>query len=402
MRNKRGIHLGRIFGIDVNINWSWLVIFGLVTWNMASSFSQIHPGWTTVTAVGVAVSASLLFFLSVLLHELAHSLVAKTRGMPVNSITLFLFGGVADIQDHPPSPWAEFLMAIVGPLVSLLLGVGFILLSGVGLTSLEMPLEDPREIASQLSPLTTLLLWLGPVNIILAIFNMIPGYPLDGGRVLRSIFWGITDDFKRSTRWASWVGQVIALVLIINGIAMIFGAEIPFLGSGFINGLWIALIGLFLNNAAITSYRRVIIQDVLKDVEVRPIMHADPPTVPLELKVESLVDDYIMKMDDQAFPVLKGQELVGLVALDDVRKVPRDQWRQTTVREIMTPREELVSSSPGETASKAFDKLSRSNLRQLPVLQDGELVGMIRRSDIVKWLRLQSESLLGPGSLMSS
>jgi Zn-dependent protease len=394
--NNRGIKLGRIFGFEVRITWSWLIIFGLITWNLASAFGQIHSDWIPLTTVGIAVAASLLFFLSVLIHELAHSLAARSRGMAVGSITLFLFGGVADIQDRPPTPWAEFLMAIVGPLVSLVLGLGFILLSGVGITSLEQPLTDLRGFAAQLSPLTTLLLWLGPVNLTLAVFNMIPGYPLDGGRILRSIFWGITDDFKRSTRWASWIGRVIALVLIINGIAMIFGAEIPFLGSGFSNGLWIALIGLFLNNAALTSYQQVVIQDVLDEVEVGPIMHTDPTTVDHSLSVRRLVDEYIMKTDAQSFPVLQDGRLIGMVALDDVRKLTRNEWQATTVKQIMTPEKDLVSTHPNEDASRAFEKLSRSDYRQLPVLQDGSLVGMLRRSDIVKWLRLQSETVLGP------
>ncbi len=156
MRN-RGIKLGRIGGIDIIISWSWLVIFGLVAWNLTATFGQIHPEWTNFTSVGVAVAAALLFFLSVLLHELAHSLVAKSRGMQVKSITLFLFGGAADIQNHPPSPSAEFLMAIVGPLISFMLGVGFILISGISLSPMEIPLENPREIVSQLTPLDTLL-----------------------------------------------------------------------------------------------------------------------------------------------------------------------------------------------------------------------------------------------------
>jgi len=392
---SQGVRLGKIFGIEISISWSWLIIFGIITWNLASAFSQLHSGWSTTTAVGTAVAASILFFLSVLVHELAHSLVARSRGIPVGGITLFLFGGVSDIQNHPPTPAAEFLMAIVGPLVSLALGIVFILLSGVGITSLQVPLQNPEGFISQLGPWTSLLLWLGPVNLTLAAFNMIPGYPLDGGRVLRSIIWGISKDYKRSTRWATRIGQLIALVLIINGVAMILGAQIPLLGTGFSNGLWVALIGLFLNNAAVTSYQQVVIEDVLSDVTVAPIMRADPPTVSPDIHVSRLVDVYIMGQDEQAFPVLEGEEMVGLVTLDDVRQVPRDRWRNTTVREIMTPRAEVETVELEEEADKAFEKLSRANLRQLPVLQHGALVGMLRRADILKWLRLHSESVVG-------
>jgi CBS domain-containing protein len=284
-------------------------------------------------------------------------------------------------------------MAIVGPLTSLILGVVFTLLTGVGIGSLGTSVNDPAEIAAQLGPVTTLLIWLGPVNILLAVFNMIPGFPLDGGRVLRAIFWAITDNLKRATRWASWVGQAIAWILIINGIAMVFGVEVPFFGTGIANGLWLAFIGWFLNNAALQSYQQIVIQDVLKGVAVRRMMHSDPPTAKRGLTVNELVHDYIMKSDDHAFPVVEGdQKLVGVVTLEDVRAVPQHQWEAKHIDEIMTPDEELVCVTPDEDASKAFDKLSRRDVRQLPVIENNKLVGVLRRSDVVKWLQFQSES----------
>lgn len=391
--NKSGFQIGKIFGIKIRINWSWLIIFGLVTWNLTSAFGQIHQDWGLATRLGVAFAAALLFFSSVLAHEIAHSLVARANGIPVEEITLFLFGGSSNIQRHPPSPKAEFLMAIVGPLTSLILGIVFTLLSGVGIGSLRTSVSDPAEIAAQLGPVTTLLLWLGPVNMLLAVFNMIPGFPLDGGRVLRAIFWAISDNLKQATRWASWVGQAIAWILIINGIAMVFGAEVPFFGSGVANGLWLVFIGWFLNNAALKSYQQIVVQDVLKGVAVRRMMRSDPPTAKRGLSVNELVHDYIMKTDDHAFPVVEGDhQLVGVVTLDDVRAVPQNEWESKTIDEIMTPGEELVCVNPDECASEAFDKLSRRDVRQVPVIENGQLVGVLRRSDVVKWLQFQSES----------
>lgn len=391
--NRSGFQIAKIFGIKIRINWSWLIIFGLVIWNLTSAFGQIHQDWGLTTRLIVAFAAALLFFSSVLAHEIAHSVVARSKGIPVEEITLFLFGGTSNIQRHPPSPQAEMLMAIVGPLTSLVLGIVFTLLSGVGIGSLGASVNDPAEMASQLGPVTTLLLWLGPINLMLAIFNMIPGFPLDGGRVLRSLFWAITDDIKRATRWASWVGQAIAWILIINGIAMLFGADVPFFGSGVANGLWLAFIGWFLNNAALQSYQKIVIQDVLKGVAVRRMMRSDPPTAKLGLSVKDLVHNTIMKTDDHAFPVVEeDQRLVGVVTLEDVRTVPQNEWQAKTIGEIMTPGGELVCVRPDEDASDAFDKLSRRDVRQLPVVENDKLVGVLRRSDIVKWLQFSSET----------
>ncbi len=391
--NRSGFQIGSIFGIKIRINWSWLIIFGLVTWNLTAAFGQIHQDWNLTTRLGVAFAAALLFFSSVLAHEIAHSLVARAKGIPVEEITLFLFGGSSNIQRYPPSPKAELLMAIVGPLTSLILGIVFTLLSGVSIGSLGTSASNPAEIATQLGPVTTLLLWLGPVNLMLAVFNMIPGFPLDGGRVLRAIFWAITDNLKRATRWASWVGQAIAWILIINGIAMVFGVEVPFFGTGIANGLWLAFIGWFLNNAALQSYQQIVIQDVLKGVAVHRMMRSDPPTAKRGLSVNELIHDYIMKTDDHAFPVVEGEyRLVGVVTLEDVRAVPQNQWESKTIDEIMTPGEELVCVNPDDDASEAFDKLSRRDVRQLPVIENGKLVGVLRRSDVVKWLQFQPES----------
>ena len=386
----RGFRLGRLFGININIDWSWLFIFLLITWHLSTLFGSFHPDWDTVLRWGTAVIASLLFFASVLAHELAHSLMAMAQGIPVRNITLFLFGGVSNIQREPPSPKAEFLITIVGPITSIVLGVLFILLARLTTGPMDVTLAEPTQVLAELNPLSTLLFWLGPINIVLGLFNLIPGFPLDGGRILRSLLWAITDNLRQATRWASWVGQAIAWLMIVSGIAMIFGVTIPFFGTGFLNGLWLAFIGWFLNSASIQSYQQVVLQDVLDDVPVTRIMRPNPPTVPPDISISSLVHDHVMTTDDHAFPVEENGRLLGLVTLEDVRGVPRDQWDVTLVRQVMTPANQLITISSDDCADEALNKLRERDVRQLPVLRNGELAGLLRRRDIVKWLQLQA------------
>lgn len=386
-----GFRLGRIFGIKIDVDWSWLFIFLLVTWNLTTVFSNVHPGWGTVLNVGVALVASLLFFGSVLAHELAHSLMAIAQGVPVRSIKLFLFGGVSNIEREPPSPRAEFLITIVGPLTSIVLGGIFILLSGVGAISIGGAIQDPNQALADLGPIMTLLLWLGPINILLGVFNLIPGFPLDGGRILRSILWAVTGSLRNATRLASYVGQGIAWLMIIGGVAMVFGAEIPFFGTGLVSGLWLAFIGWFLNNASVQSYRQVVVQNLLEDLPVSAIMRRDPPVVHPASPISSLVHDSVMGTDEHAFPVMDGERLVGIVCLHDVRNVERDRWESTPVSAIMTPRERLVTTTPEEESDEALNKLQKGDHRQLPVLQQDHLVGLLRRRDIMRWLQLQAD-----------
>ena len=388
MRN--GFRIARIFDINIEVDWSWLLIFALVTWNLSATFSNLHADWGTGLAWGLAIIASLLFFSSVLLHELAHSLVAKARGLPVRRITLFLFGGVSNIEREPPSPSTEFWMAIVGPITSIVLGVALLLGSGV-VTLTENVMPNPQNFLAQLSPLSTMLIWLGTVNIFLGIFNMIPGFPLDGGRVLRSILWGISDNLRKATRWATGIGQAIAWLMILAGFAMAFGVSIPIFGTGTISGLWLVFIGWFLNSSAIASYRQVVIKDVLEDVPVTRMMRSDPPTVSPTITIEELVNDGIMGTDDHAFPVIEEDRFVGLVTIDDIRSIGRDSWGDTVVREIMTPVDQLVSINKEEDAAEALIKLRSQDVRQLPVMQNGALAGLLRRRDIIKWLQLQTD-----------
>jgi Zn-dependent protease/predicted transcriptional regulator len=391
---RSGFRIGRVFGIDIEIDWSWLFIFILIAWDLSTVFDQLHPTWAVSVVWSAAIAAALLFFISVLLHELAHSLVAQSQGVPVRSITLFLFGGVSDIQREPPSPRAEFLITIVGPLTSLVIGVVLLVLAGTTANPINT-MTGSTSSMSGLKLLPTMLLWLGSINILLAVFNMIPGFPLDGGRVLRSILWAITGNLRRATQMASQAGQVIAWLFIVAGIMMVFGYDIPLLGTGLINGLWLAFIGWFLNSAALQSYRQVVVHDMLHGVPVTRLMRLNPPTVSSNVSISSLVHDHVMGTDDHAFPVVDNGQLVGMVTLEDIRTVKRDAWDMENVRQIMTPTDKLTVAAPDEDAADALDKLAALDVHQLPVVQDGKLVGLLRQRDILKWLHLQAGVQMG-------
>jgi Zn-dependent protease len=390
MTNK-GIRIANIFGIKIRVDWSWLLILLLVVWNLSTAFSQMHPDWGLPLTISIAVSAALLFFLSVLLHELAHSLVAKAQGIPVDSITLFLFGGIANIREEPKSPGNEFLMAILGPVTSLVIGAIRILIASIGLPMGEMLQTQPMEILEQLTPLRTIAFWLGSINIVLGLFNLIPGFPLDGGRVLRSILWGLTQNLRKATRWASYVGQVIAWGLIISGIAMVFGMQLPILGGGLVNGVWLIFIGWFLNNAASRSYQQLIVRDILMDIPVKRMTKRNPPTVPRNITVDVLIEDYIMQTDEHAFPVMDGETLVGIVCLEDVRRLPGDVRSEKLVSDIMTPRSKIRTIHPDGDAFDALMTISRNSVRQLVVMDGDQMFGLVRRRDIIRFLQIQSD-----------
>lgn len=386
-----GIGLGRIFGIEIRIDWSWVLILALVTWSLGSMFTAMHPGWTPEVRWGLAFLSAFLFFASVLAHELAHSVVAKARGIPVKNITLFVFGGVSNIQKEPDSPMSELLITIVGPLTSFILGFLFLVL-GLGSAAIGTLPLTASNLLSQFGPAATMLIWLGSVNILLGVFNLIPGFPLDGGRVVRSILWAISGDLVRATRWASALGQTVAWMMILAGVLMLFGQQIPFLGGGIVNGIWMIFLGWFLHTAAEQNYHRIVLKDVLENVPVRRIMNPDVPFIPAETRIDDLIENHIMQTDHQAFLVIDKGRLVGLISIDDVRRVPPGSRRTTHARDIMTPSRNLVVVAPEENASEALDRLEDQEIRQLPVVQGNRIVGLVRRKDILRWLNFQSQS----------
>jgi Zn-dependent protease/predicted transcriptional regulator len=391
-----GLKVARLFGINIFIDWSWIFIFMLVTWNLAFLvFPQVQPEWGLGLTVGLSLLASVLFFGSVLAHEMAHSLVAKARGLPVRRITLFIFGGAADIGREPRSPGDEFLIAVVGPITSVVLGIVFLVLGIFLLNGSALVGEELTQTLAAIGPFATMLLWLGPINILLGVFNMVPGFPLDGGRILRSILWKITNNMLRATRLATFVGQLIAWIFIGTGVAMVLGIRIPIFGTGILPGMWLAFIGWFLNNAASASYQQTVVQDLLEGVPVERLMRSDLTTVEPYTSVSQLVYDNIMGTEDKAYPVLYDERLVGVVYLSDVKKVSREDWETTLVRDIMTPADQVAVVGPREEASEALVKLSRRNVEQLPVVHGNQFVGMLRQRDVIRWLQIHANITTG-------
>lgn len=385
-----GFRIGRLFGIGIHVDWSWLLIFVLVSWSLSATFGQINPEWSAGARWGMAIGAAFLFFVSILAHELAHSLAALARGVPVHSIMLFMFGGVSNLEKEPSSPAEEMVITIVGPLTSLFLGA-VCLVIGAGSIGLDDGVVNTSALLSQFQPLNTVLAWVGSINIMVGLFNLIPAFPLDGGRIVRSLVWAVSDDLRNSTRWASWLGQGIAWSMIIAGMTMLFGADIPFVGSGLFNGSWMIFIGWFLNNAASAGYHQVMIQDILTDVPVRTVMQTQIPAVSSKVSVEDFLNREFVPTEEQAILVTEGQDVIGMLAIHDVAKSSKDEWESTPVSDIMTPVADLVYVTPDQDVAQAFDRLQKLDLRHIPVIFNNRIVGLIRQKDIVRWLQFRSE-----------
>jgi Zn-dependent protease/CBS domain-containing protein len=309
-------------------------------------------------------------------------------GVQVRNITLHLFGGVSNLEREPPSPGAELLTAVVGPLASILLGIGFTVFASL-LAAISMnDSETAWSNVARLGPVTTLLFWLGPINVMIGFFNLVPAFPLDGGRILRAAIWSVTDDLHRATRWASLVGQAIGWMFVASGIAMVFGVRVPFFGTGFVSGLWLAFIGWFLHSAAAQASARVALDEVLSGLSVEQLMQREGPTVPPDISVADLVEDHFMREEERSLPVVYDGVLLGLVSVSDVRAVPPNQWAITSVGSIMRAADVLVVAKPSDPLVSAFERLSQQDIGQLPVLQEGTLVGMLRRRDVTRWLEL--------------
>jgi Zn-dependent protease len=390
MRN--GFRIGRIFGISIYIDWSWIFIFLLVTWNLAGAvFPTLHPNWNTGLDLAVGLAASLLFFASVLAHELAHSLVAIARGLPVRRITLFIFGGVSNIEREPPSPLTEFLVAVVGPLTSIVLGVIFLFLGGSNQGIFGSLSTGQLQSLARLDPISTLLLWLGPINIILGIFNLVPGFPLDGGRVLRSILWGISNNLRQATRWATAISHIIAWAFIITGVSMAFGVQVPFFGTGLISGIWLAFIGWFLMQAAGASYLQVQAMSALRGLKVADMMTRDCVRVDGNMDLQTFVDSHLLRTGQRCFVVVNDGYMAGMLTPQDVRTVDRARWADTPVRQIMRPLQRLHAVSPQTPLAEALEIMGREDVNQLPVVQNGRLEGVLSRGNIVHVLQTRSE-----------
>ena len=365
------IKLGKVFGIEIGLHYSWLLIALLIVFSLSSQFHASNPGWGDPVILAVAIATAILFFVSLLLHELAHSLVASRNGLPVKEITLFALGGVSQIEKNPTSAKLEFWMAFVGPLTSAVIGVVCV---GVA-HALGEPSSEPGM---------AMLLWLGYINLTLAGFNLLPGYPLDGGRVLRAIIWWNTGDANRSTQLAAKTGQAVAFAFIAFGILEFFS------GAGF-GGLWMAFIGWFLLQAAHESYAQVGLAEALKEVRVEDVMARDCPTVEGWLNVQNFIEEKLLHTAQRCFVVQNKGEVAGLVTPSDVKRVPREKWPFTTLQDIMRPIQDLESVSPDTPLMNAIEMMGRHGLHEVPVISKKGLEGVLSQAHIVSYLQIHAE-----------
>ena len=369
------IKFGRIAGISIGLHYSWFFIAALIALSLAGHFHSVTPQWSDAVVWSAAIITGLLFFGALLAHEMAHSLVAKAYGRKVRSITLFALGGVSQIESEASDANSEFWIAIVGPLASLVIGFTFLLIARV------FGWLSGREPGN---PFMAVLLWLGYINIMLAVFNMIPGYPLDGGRVLRAVIWWITDNADRSARLAAQVGQAVAFIFIMLGLYRFS------VGANF-GGLWLAFIGWFLLDASRRSYFQVVLMERLRGRPVADIMDRDCPTVEGHLSMQDFVHEYLSRSGHRCFAVVQNGHLSGLVTPNEVEHVDRERWAQTSVQAMMRPVSQLRTIAPDTPAIQALEIMSREDINQLPVLSDGRLEGLFSRRHILDFLQNHAE-----------
>ncbi len=367
------IRLGRIFGIEIGLHYSWFIIAALIVLSLVGQFTITEPSWARSTIWIMASVTAILFFASIVVHELSHALVARAGDLPVSSITLFALGGVARIDRDAASAGAEFWMAIAGPIASAIIG-GICVVSA---RALGWPTPGASGLAGPV------LGWLGYINLALAAFNMIPGYPLDGGRVLRALLWRASGSMERATRQAARVGQAVGLGMIF------FGMLRAFSGAGF-GGLWIAFIGWFLLQAAQTSYAHVVILDRLRGIHVSDVMIRQPAAVPTHTTLRTVAED-LRHTGARSAAVTRDGEIVGIVTVRDVASVPQEEWNQRIVDEVMHPLERAQTVSSAAPASDAFELIARGNVAEVPVVDRDHLEGMVTRSHLLEVLRTRAE-----------
>ncbi len=366
MMNRQNIFLGRILGIPIGLDYSWFLIFVLLSWMLAVDYFPAEfkhwPVWEYWLAGTVT---SVMLFVSVLLHELGHSLVARRFKLPVRRITLFVFGGVAEIVGEPPSAWSEFWIALAGPLVSFALGAFF---------------HFVQPLFSSQTALFAIVKYLAFINLILALFNLIPGFPLDGGRIFRAIIWGVTRNLRKSTVIAGTVGRFIAFLFIFVGVMQIFAGRVA-------DGLWTIFIGWFLESAAASQIHQQELRDVLSHVPVARAMNRYYRIIPANSTLLDLVREHILGEGRRYLIVMKGEQLVGMLTLHHLKKIPQEDWANTTAEEVMIPLSQLKWITPDTSLWEALKEMDQDGVNQLPVIQDGNLVGVLSREDLVTFLR---------------
>ena len=363
-----GWRLGRVFGIPIYLHSSWLIIFLLITVTARIQFTSQHPGWSPQQQWALGIITSILFFASLVFHELSHGVVAKRYRIPVESITLFVFGGLARIARDPANAMQEFNIAIAGPLSSLLLGGCFWLVAHF--------FHGNELVVAACT-------WLWEINVILALFNLVPGFPLDGGRILRGIAWGITGDFTRATKIASVAGRFFAYLMIFIGI---FQA----VSGNWVGGLWTAFIGWFLLTAARESYAQVAMRNTLTGLSAKDIMTQEVPTVERNISVDDYIHE-VLRTGRRCHVVTGAGRPVGLVTLHSARTVPREEWANTSIQAVMMPFDNAHCATPEEPALGVLQRMQTEDINQMPVISDGAIVGMIARDTILRVLQTRMQ-----------
>jgi Zn-dependent protease/predicted transcriptional regulator len=374
------IKLGRILGVEIGLQYSWIIIAFLITLSLAGHFQTENPEWGSGVVWVSAILTAALFFAAIVAHELSHAAVAKARGLPVRSITLFALGGVANIEKEAGDAKTEFWMGIAGPIASVLIGM-FLL----GIASVLGWVPEPgTTLSTPETPLLAMLVWLGYINISLAVFNMIPGFPLDGGRVLRAILWWLSGDADRATRSAARAGQFVAFFFIALGLVRFFA------GAG-LGGLWITFIGWFLLDASRASYAQVSIAESLRGLAVRDVMDEDCTVVEGGASLQSLVDDHLLRTGRRCFIVVENGRVAGLLTPHEVKQVERARWPHTTAASAMRPLDRLRTVAPDSPVLEALEAMGRENVNQLPVVSEGRLEGIISRGHVLELIRTRAE-----------
>jgi Zn-dependent protease/predicted transcriptional regulator len=369
------LKLMRVAGIDIGLHYSWILIALLLTGSFLGYFHETNPQWNGRVIWSVSIAIALLFFVSIVLHELAHALVAKAFGMPVRTITLFALGGVANIEREAATPTAEFWMGIAGPLASGALGWACAgLASSLG----------PRTIPALLSPPVAILVSLSSLNFMLAVFNLIPGFPLDGGRILRAVLWWLYGDSDRATRQAARVGQGVAIGLFAFGVWQ-------FLGTDGIGGVWVALLGWFLLDAATASYAQVEVLAGLRGLRVADVMSSGCPTIAADVSVKEFADEYVLKTGERCFVVLDRGAVSGLITPADLKQIDRSRWGDLTVGAAKRPLHQLRAVSPETPVVEALQTMGREDVNQLPVMSAGRMHGLLSRGHIMHVLQTRLE-----------
>jgi Zn-dependent protease/CBS domain-containing protein len=368
------IRIGRIAGIDILVHWSWFAIFVLLTWWLANGFFEdVYDDWSTTETWIVSVITVLLFFTSILLHELSHSLVAKRLGLPVRNITLFIFGGVSALGEEPSSARQEFQVAIAGPLTSFVIGI----VCGV-LTAVAYALGEEN------SPPAAIVEYLAVINISVGIFNLLPGFPLDGGRVLRAALWARSKNMLTATRWASNAGTVISFGLMGAGV-------ISVVAGSFVGGIWFIVIGWFLRNASESSYQQLVFRRGLQGTKVGEIVNRSYEAAPPDITLDQLVRDYMLGRSQRCVPVVVADELIGIVTMGDLQKVPQEQWATTSVFRAMTAKEKLHVVGPEADLTRALEIMATQDVHQLPVVEGREFRGFVTRADVLRLIEIRTE-----------